>query len=176
MTKAASNKALAMLAQAGIAARVVEHHAVFTVAESAVLRGDLPGLHCKNLFLRAAKGHGFFLATLKEDRVVSVNALARAAGWPKVTMASAEELLAVLGVTPGSVTPLGLVNAAPGSRSGVTRCATPPPSRWTLWRCGAFWKRSATLWRWWRCDADFGRCRCLPGAGGDHPGGRPAGL
>ena len=92
----------------------MEHHAVFTVAESTVLRGDLPGLHCKNLFLRAAKGEGFFLATLKEDRVVSVNALARAAGWPKVTMASAEELLAVLGVTPGSVTPLGLVNTAPG--------------------------------------------------------------
>jgi len=103
-----------MLAQAGIATRVVEHHGVFTVAESAVLRGDLPRLHCKNLFLRAAKGEGFFLATLKEDRVVSVNALARAAGWPKVTMAAAEELVAVLGVTPGSVTPLGLVNAAPG--------------------------------------------------------------
>jgi len=114
LTQAASNKALAMLAQAGIPARVAEHHAVFTMAESAVLRGDLPGLHCKNLFLRAAKGEGFFLATLKEDRVVSVNTLARAAGWPKVTMASAEELVAVLGVTPGSVTPLGLVNAAPG--------------------------------------------------------------
>lgn len=109
------NKALDMLAAAGLETRVVEHHAVFTVAESTALRGDLPGLHCKNLFLRAAKGDGFFLATLEADRVLSVNALARAAGWPKVTMASAEELLAVLGVTPGSVTPLGLVNAPPGS-------------------------------------------------------------
>ncbi len=109
------NKALNLLNSAGIAARVVEHHAVFTVAESTALRDDLPGLHCKNLFLRAAKGCGFFLATLEADRVVSVNALARAAGWPKVRMASAEELLAVLGVTPGSVTPLGLVNAAPGA-------------------------------------------------------------
>jgi len=104
-----------MLAAAGIEARMVEHRAVFTVAESSALRGDLPGLHCKNLFLRAAKGEGFFLATLEAGRVVSVNALARAAGWPKVRMASAEELLATLGVTPGSVTPLGLVNAAPGS-------------------------------------------------------------
>lgn len=103
-----------MLAAASIAFRVVEHRAVFTVAESTALRDDLPGLHCKNLFLRAAKGEGFFLATLEADRVLSVNALARLAGWPRLRMASAEELLATLGVTPGSVTPLALVNAAPG--------------------------------------------------------------
>jgi Ala-tRNA(Pro) deacylase len=115
LTQSASNKVLDMLAAAGIAVRVVEHWAVFTVAESTALRDDLPGLHCKNLFLRAAKGEGFFLATLEADRVLSVNSLARAAGWPKVRMASAEELLATLGVTPGSVTPLGLVNAMPGS-------------------------------------------------------------
>jgi Ala-tRNA(Pro) deacylase len=69
-----------------------------------------------NLFLRPAKGKGpFLLATLKEDRQISINALARLAGAGKVSMASAEDLLATLGVTPGSVTPLGLVNAAPGS-------------------------------------------------------------
>lgn len=126
------NKALDRLAEAGVETRLVEHHAVFTVAESTALRGDLPGLHCKNLFLRAAKGEGFFLATLEADRVLSVNALARAAGWPKVTMASAEELFAVLGVTPGSVTPLGLVNAAPGSVGFVLDAAisTGPAPLW----------------------------------------------
>jgi Ala-tRNA(Pro) deacylase len=107
---------LALLDAAGVAHRTVEHVAVFTVAESAAVRPSLPGLHCKNLFLRPAKGEGpFCLATLREDRVVSVNALARAAGWPRVSMASAEELRATLGVEPGSVTPLGLVNAAPGA-------------------------------------------------------------
>ena len=109
------NRALQMLQAAGVPHRVVEHRAVFTVAESTALRGDLPGLHCKNLFLRAARGGDFFLATLEADRVVSVNALARAAGWPKVTMASADELRAVLGVEPGAVTPLGLLHAAPGT-------------------------------------------------------------
>lgn len=109
------NQALELLEAAGVPHRVVEHRAVFTVAESTALRDDLPGLHCKNLFLRAAKGDGFFLATLEADRVLSVNTLARAAAWPKVTMASAEELRAVLGVEPGSVTPLGLVNASPSS-------------------------------------------------------------
>ncbi|MDB5414977.1 MAG: YbaK/prolyl-tRNA synthetase associated region [Rubritepida sp.] len=105
---------LARLSAAGIETRTVYHPAVFTVAESQSLRGELPGGHSKNLFLAPAKGGGpFALAVLEEARKVSVNALARAAGWGKVTMASAEALQATLGVTPGSVTPFGLVNAAP---------------------------------------------------------------
>jgi Ala-tRNA(Pro) deacylase len=107
---------LARLDAAGIAALTRHHPPVFTVAESRSLRGDLPGGHTKNLFLKPSKGVGpFLLATLAEDRQVSVNALARLADAGKVTMASADELLAVLGVPPGSVTPFGLVNAAPGT-------------------------------------------------------------
>ncbi|MBB5691384.1 prolyl-tRNA synthetase associated domain-containing protein [Roseomonas alkaliterrae] len=107
---------LARLAAAGIAAETRHHRPVFTVAESRDLRGDLPGGHTKNLFLRPAKGEGpFLLATLEEERQVSVNALARLAGAGKVRMASAEELQATLGVPPGAVTPFGLVNAAPGT-------------------------------------------------------------
>jgi Ala-tRNA(Pro) deacylase len=107
---------LARLEAAGIAAETRHHPPVFTVAESRALRGELPGGHTKNLFLRSAKGEGpFLLATLQEERQVSVNALARLAGAGKVTMASAEELVATLGVPPGAVTPLGLVNAAPGT-------------------------------------------------------------
>jgi Ala-tRNA(Pro) deacylase len=107
---------LARLAAAGIVAETRRHPPVFTVAESQDLRGELPGGHTKNLFLKPAKGDGpFLLATLKEDRQVSINALARLAGAGKVSMASAAELQATLGVPPGSVTPFGLVNAAPGS-------------------------------------------------------------
>ena len=107
---------LARLAAAGIAAETRHHPPVFTVAESQDLRGELPGGHTKNLFLKPAKGGGpFLLATLKEDRQVSINALARLAGAGKVSMASAAELEATLGVPPGSVTPFGLVNAAPGT-------------------------------------------------------------
>lgn len=107
---------LARLTAAGIAAETRRHPPVFTVAESRGLRGELPGGHTKNLFLRPAKGDGpYLLATLEEDRQVSINALARLAGAGKVSMASAVELEATLGVPPGSVTPFGLVNAAPGS-------------------------------------------------------------
>ena len=105
---------LARLAAAGIAAETRHHPPVFTVAESRDLRGDLPGAHTKNLFLKPAKGDGpYLLATLEEERQVSVNALARLADAGKVRMASAEELVAILGVPPGSVTPFGLVNARP---------------------------------------------------------------
>jgi Ala-tRNA(Pro) deacylase len=107
---------LARLAAAGIAAETRHHRPVFTVAESRDVNAELPGGHTKNLFLRPAKGDGpFLLATLEADRQVSVNALARLAGAGRVSMASAEELAATLGVPPGSVTPFGLVNAAPGS-------------------------------------------------------------
>lgn len=107
---------LARLAAAGIAAETRPHRPVFTVAEGRDIAATLPGGHTKNLFLRAARGDApFLLATLEADRQVSVNALGRMAGAGRVSMGSAEELLATLGLTPGSVTPFGLVNAAPGS-------------------------------------------------------------
>jgi Ala-tRNA(Pro) deacylase len=109
---------LARLDALGIEARTERHAPVSTVAESRAMRGGAPspGGHSKNLFLRPVKGDGpFLLAVLEAERKVSVNALARAAGMGRVEMAPAEALRAVLGVEPGSVTPFGLVNAAPGA-------------------------------------------------------------
>jgi Ala-tRNA(Pro) deacylase len=112
---------LARLAALGIETTTTEHAPVFTVAESQALRGTLPkgddGGHSKNLFLRPAKsGPGpHLLAVLAEDRTLSVNALARAAGAGRVEMAPAEDLRRLLGVEPGSVTPFGMVNAPPGA-------------------------------------------------------------
>ncbi|SDB31536.1 prolyl-tRNA synthetase associated domain-containing protein [Belnapia rosea] len=108
---------LARLAALGIETTTTDHAPVFTVAESQALRGSLPGGHSKNLFLRPAKsGPGpHLLAVLEEDRKISVNALARAAGAGRVEMAPAEDLGRLLGVEPGSVTPFGMVNAPPGT-------------------------------------------------------------
>ncbi len=105
---------LARLTALGIAARTTQHAAAFTVAESQALRGQLPGGHAKNLFLKPKTG-AFLLAVVQEDRQVSVNALGRVARVGRVSFGTAEDLLAQLGVTPGSVTPFGLVNAAPGA-------------------------------------------------------------
>jgi Ala-tRNA(Pro) deacylase len=112
---------LARLDALGLETRTTIHPPVFTVAESRALRGSLPGGHSKSLFLRPtrkASGAGpspHLLAVLEEDRKVSVNALARAAGAGRVEMALAEDLLALLGVEPGSVTPFGMVNVPPGT-------------------------------------------------------------
>ncbi|WP_372621982.1 prolyl-tRNA synthetase associated domain-containing protein [Falsiroseomonas sp.] len=107
---------LARLDALGIAHRTVTHPPVFTVEQSKALRPDLPGGHSKNLFLKPQKGDGpFLLAVLEEDRRVSVNALGRSLGLPRVGFGSAEELMAQLGVEPGSVTPFGMVNARPGA-------------------------------------------------------------
>ena len=105
---------LARLAAAGIGHRVTHHPAVFTVAESRALRGQLEGGHTKNLFLRPKTGP-YLLAVLEEERQISVNALARAAGAGRVSFADAAALMEHLGVEPGSVTPFGLVNARPGA-------------------------------------------------------------
>lgn len=102
---------LAWLAGIGITAETVWHAPVFTVAESkaAAIHDGLPGAHVKNLFLKDREGR-FWLATLPEHRRVPIGALARALTLPRMSFASAEELLACLGVTPGSVTPFALVN------------------------------------------------------------------
>jgi len=121
---------LARLAELGVEARTVAHPPLFTVAESQALRGELPGTHVKNLFLKPAKGEWpFCLAVLEENRRVSVNALARLAGWGRVAMAEAEALRATLGVEPGSVTPFGLMNAPPGTvRLALDRAVAAAPA------------------------------------------------
>jgi Ala-tRNA(Pro) deacylase len=108
---------LARLEALGIETTTTTYAPVFTVAESQALRGTLRGGHSKNLFLRPAKAAPgpHLLAVLEENRQISVNALARAAGAGRVEMAPPEALRGLLGVEPGSVTPFGMVNAAPGA-------------------------------------------------------------
>ncbi|WP_144185862.1 prolyl-tRNA synthetase associated domain-containing protein [Elioraea rosea] len=102
---------LAWLEARGIGHETIHHDPVFTVAESKALaiHARLPGAHVKNLFLKDRDGR-HWLATLPEHRRVPIGALARSLGLPRMSFASAEELLALLGVTPGSVTPFALVN------------------------------------------------------------------
>ncbi len=93
----------------GIACRTYSHPPVFTVAEAAALRGTLPGGHCKSLFLKDKKG-GFWLAVMLEDRQIDLKKLAQRLGAPRFSFGGAEDLAALLGVRPGSVTPFALAN------------------------------------------------------------------
>lgn len=88
-----------------------QHHpAVFTVEESKVLRGVLPGAHVKNLFLKDKKGR-FFLITALEDAAIDLKTIHHEMGGQgRVSFGSADQLMEVLGVEPGSVTPFSLIN------------------------------------------------------------------
>lgn len=98
------------LDELGIRHRTVEHPAVFTVEEAKALRGKLSGGHVKNLFLRNKKGDAMWLVVALEDRAIDLKALGERIGAGRVSFCSADRLMAHLGVIPGAVTPLALVN------------------------------------------------------------------
>ena len=99
----------ARLKELGIAQRTVEHPPVFTVEEAKALRGDLPGHHIKNLFLRNKKEEMWLVVAL-EDRAIDLKRLGEALGAGRLSFGSPERLRRHLGVEPGSVTPLALIN------------------------------------------------------------------
>lgn len=93
----------------GIATSTVEHPPVFTVEEAQRLRGKLEGGHCKNLFLRNKKGR-MWLVVCAEDSTVDLKALAARLGAGRLSFGSARRLMEHLGVIPGAVTPLAILN------------------------------------------------------------------
>ena len=99
----------ALLDAHAIAHRTLEHRPVFRVGEGDDVKAQLPGAHTKNLFLKDAKGR-LWLLSARQDAVVDLKALPAAIGSARLSFGSPERLLAALGVTPGSVTALALVN------------------------------------------------------------------
>ena len=88
---------------------VQDHDAVFTVEESAALHQQIAGLHTKNLFLKDAAGQ-FWLVSAPHDARVDLKALPAVIGSKKLSFGKAEDMERLLGVTPGSVTPLAAMN------------------------------------------------------------------
>jgi Ala-tRNA(Pro) deacylase len=99
-----------LLDELGIRYRVTEHEAAFTVEQADHLYGHLPGAHTKNLFLRNKRGDRHYLVLVHSHKQVDIKALKLRLAESTLSFASPERLLRYLGVTPGSVTPFGLVN------------------------------------------------------------------
>jgi len=100
---------LARLLELGLSSRTVSHPPVFTVEQAKALRGELPGGHVKNLFLRNKKG-AMWLVVAEEDRQIDLKALGEKIGAGRVSFGSPDRLMQYLGVLPGSVTPFGVIN------------------------------------------------------------------
>ena len=98
------------LDQHGISYQRFDHPAVFTCEQAAELRTPMPGKDTKNLFLRDEKGKRHFLVTVGHEKQVDLKALKQVFDTQKLSFASPERLKTYLGVEPGAVTLLGLVN------------------------------------------------------------------
>jgi len=87
-----------------------DHPPVFTCEEADRLVPSLPAAKTKNLFLRDKKGRRHFLVAVQQNKVVDLKALSSVLGVSKLALASPERLKRYLGLAPGAVTILGVVN------------------------------------------------------------------
>lgn len=100
----------AVLDEMGIAYGKYEHPAVFTAEEAAVHWAGIPGTPVKNLFLRNKKGDRHYLVILGIDKEADLRELVKVIGDDRLSFASSDRLMARMGLTPGSVSPFGLIN------------------------------------------------------------------
>ena len=101
----------ALFDEHGIAYAHNTHPPLHTVEESKELRGDLPGAHVKNMFLKDKKGQ-FWLVTCLEHRRIRIRDLEKQIGAAKASFGKPEALWEMLGIRPGAVSPFGLINDA----------------------------------------------------------------
>ena len=100
---------LMLLDRLQIAYMVHRHPPLRTVEDSKAHRNYMPGLHVKNLYLRDRKKQNFLLV-VQEDRQIDMKSLNQKIGCERLSFGSAERLFEMLGVRPGAVSPLTLIN------------------------------------------------------------------
>jgi Ala-tRNA(Pro) deacylase len=87
-----------------------EHPPIATAEEGEAHWRGIEAVHCKNLFLRNQKGTRHYLVILPHTRRADLRAVAGQIGDGKLSFASPDRLMKYLGVTPGSVSPFGLIH------------------------------------------------------------------
>ncbi len=105
---------LQFLKDYGIAYSYHEHAAVYTSRQARELIGPLPGASAKNLFLRDKRGKRHFLLTMDDRKNADLKALAANQRISGLSLASPERLMRYLGVSPGAVSLMSLVNDKEG--------------------------------------------------------------
>ena len=88
----------------------IDHPAVFNMADLANLHLPHPEADAKNLFIRDDQKKHYYLLTVKGNKKVNLQQFRQKFGTRRLTFASPEDLKKFLQVTPGSVTPLALLN------------------------------------------------------------------
>lgn len=89
---------------------ITEHPAVYNMAEVAELEMPYPESDAKNLFVRDDKRRNYYLITVMAHKKVNLKDFKKNYGTRSLTFASPDELMEIMGLIPGAVTPLGVLN------------------------------------------------------------------
>jgi len=81
-----------------------------TIEEAKLYWKDLDATHCKNLFFRNHKGDKHYLVVLDHRQKLDIHDLEKRLKQGKISFASENRMEKYLGITPGSVSPFGLIN------------------------------------------------------------------
>ena len=98
------------LTNCGIDYEVTEHEAVFNMEELKAVELPYPEADAKNLFVRDDKKRNYYLITVKGDKRVDLKQFQKDHGTKRLSFASADDLMRIMKLIPGAVTPLGLLN------------------------------------------------------------------
>lgn len=105
---------LSLLQRKEIAYRIVKHKRVFTSEEGKALGLPDGARVAKNLFLRDDKKQQYYLAVVQQNRRLNLKALRARLGSRPLTFASEEDLMRLLGLSKGAVTPFGVLHDEAG--------------------------------------------------------------
>ncbi len=87
-----------------------EHPPAPTIEVARIYWKDIDATHCKNLFFRNHKGNRHYLVIVEHTRDLMIRDLEQRLKQGKLSFASPERMMRHLGVTPGSVSPFGLIH------------------------------------------------------------------
>ena len=89
---------------------ITEHEAVYNMAELSNIEIPYPEYDAKNLFVRDDKKRNYYLITVKGDKRGNLKEFRKNNNTRPLSFASADDLMEIMGLIPGAVTPLGLLN------------------------------------------------------------------
>ena len=110
MNKTADKEVYELLSRLTISYVRHDHIPVFTIEQANQLNLKISATRCKNLFLRNKKGNQHYLAIMDHSQLLDLRKLSSQIGSSALRLASEERLYNLLRLTPGSVSPFGLIN------------------------------------------------------------------
>lgn len=99
-----------LLEEKNIFHEITEHEAVYNMEDLANLNLPYPEYDAKNIFVRDDKKQNYYLITIKDDKRVDLKQFREDYNTRKLSFVSENDLLNILNLIPGSVSPFGLLN------------------------------------------------------------------